>query len=157
VSPVESATVTRGNCFWWAEVRHCLERPHVSFHHTQAEAIRAVEEYLRRIGQLDWAEASGMSEDFIPEPVERTIPIEPKAPPYSINERAERLMGRRLPDDRPVMAFDLPCELGYWCPTCRRRMDEALSGRSTTAYLVRAVRLRLAIGPLRGPSAREGS
>lgn len=34
----------------------------------------------------------------------------------SKNERAEALMGRR---ETGGIAFDLPVELGYWCPVCR--------------------------------------
>jgi len=44
---------------------------------------------------------------------------------FSTNERAERLMGRRLtPDEESGAAptpvpIDQPCELGFWCPVCR--------------------------------------
>lgn len=35
--------------------------------------------------------------------------------PYSKNERAERLMGKRPTDG---VAIDAPCELDYHCPVC---------------------------------------
>jgi len=41
---------------------------------------------------------------------------------HSVNERAERLMGRRLTPEQEaqgVIAFDQPAELGFWCPVCR--------------------------------------
>ena len=34
----------------------------------------------------------------------------------STNDRAETLLGRRRTDAVP---FDMPCELGYWCPVCK--------------------------------------
>jgi hypothetical protein len=42
-------------------------------------------------------------------------------PVFSTNDRAERVMGRRVsPDDEHVVIpFDSPCELGFWCPVCR--------------------------------------
>lgn len=46
---------------------------------------------------------------------------------YSKNERAEKLMGNRLqPGQEHVLFFDFPCELGYWCPTCKIEWDETL-------------------------------
>ena len=41
---------------------------------------------------------------------------------YSVNEDAERVVGRRdegWTEDRVPIPFDEPCELGYWCPVCR--------------------------------------
>lgn len=50
---------------------------------------------------------------------------------YSKNERAERIMGTR----EPGIAFDLPCELGYWCPTCRVKWDEGLAWSEYSSFL----------------------
>lgn len=39
---------------------------------------------------------------------------------YSVNERAEKLVGLRaeyLPEN--AIIFDFPCELGYHCPVCK--------------------------------------
>lgn len=37
---------------------------------------------------------------------------------YSINEHAERIVGKRNVPPGTVM-FDQPCELGYHCPKCK--------------------------------------
>jgi hypothetical protein len=56
----------------------------------------------------------------------------------SKNERAEKVMGRRLrPEDeeRGVIPFDFPCELGYWCPTCRIDWCETLQWSEYAGFL----------------------
>lgn len=56
----------------------------------------------------------------------------------STNERAERLMGRRLTPEQEqtgVVPFDLPCELGYWCPVHRCVMDERLEWSEYAGFL----------------------
>ena len=56
----------------------------------------------------------------------------------STNERAESIMGRRLTPEQEkhgVMPFDCPCELGYWCPTCRIEWDEALQWSEYNSFL----------------------
>lgn len=55
-----------------------------------------------------------------------------------VNARAESVMGRRLsPEDeqRGVVAIDCPCELGYWCPTCRVEWDERLDWSEYASFL----------------------
>jgi hypothetical protein len=57
---------------------------------------------------------------------------------YSTNERAESVMGRRLSkedEERGVVPFDFPCELGYWCPTCRIEWDEGLLWSEYASFL----------------------
>lgn len=41
----------------------------------------------------------------------------------SKNERAEKLVGKRLEGGNPI---DYPCEIGYWCPICKIEWDEDL-------------------------------
>lgn len=52
-------------------------------------------------------------------------------PKYSINKRAEKIVGKRhIPDN--AIIFDEPCELDYHCPVCKYknivkgRFDERL-------------------------------
>lgn len=48
---------------------------------------------------------------------------------YSVNDRAEKVMGRRVADGESVVAIDLPVELGYQCPIHKRDiMDTDLYG-----------------------------
>lgn len=57
---------------------------------------------------------------------------------FSVNERAERLMGRRLTpaqEKTGVVAFDMPCELGYQCPVCQAEMDEKLQWSEYRGFL----------------------
>lgn len=54
---------------------------------------------------------------------------------YSVNARAEQIMGRRVPEGETVMPFDYPCELGYWCPVCRQEWDEELDWSEYRAFL----------------------
>ena len=37
---------------------------------------------------------------------------------FSKNERTERIVGKRNLG-KGIMPFDLPCELGYYCPVCK--------------------------------------
>ena len=56
----------------------------------------------------------------------------------SINERAEKIMGRRLTPEQEktgVMPIDYPCELGYWCPVCKIEMDEELVWSEYSSFL----------------------
>lgn len=59
-------------------------------------------------------------------------------PEVSKNERAEKLMGRRLSkesEERGVVPLDFPCELGYWCPTHRIEVDETLYWSEYAGFL----------------------
>lgn len=62
---------------------------------------------------------------------------ESSRPPTSTNERAQRIMGRRLrPEDGGrVIPIYCPCELGYWCPTCRIEWDESLAWSEYASFL----------------------
>lgn len=56
----------------------------------------------------------------------------------SVNDRAERIVGRRLTPEQEatgVVAFDMPCELGYWCPVCRIEVDEGLVWSEYAGFL----------------------
>lgn len=60
------------------------------------------------------------------------------AAPHSINERAEAVMGRRLSPEQEkigVVPFDLPCELGYWCPIHREDWDQDLAWSEYHGFL----------------------
>lgn len=57
---------------------------------------------------------------------------------YSVNERAEKVVGRRLSSEQEktgVVILDCPCELGYWCPKCRVEWDETLQWSEYRAFL----------------------
>lgn len=51
---------------------------------------------------------------------------------HSKNERAEKLVGKRIARGNPI---DLPCELDYWCPICKIEVDEGLQWSEYNGFL----------------------